>query len=112
MSADVLRAAAKLMRERAEAAEAAVAGPWHFGPLGFGYPQPVYNSAGILAAEGYGGPHGSADMATHIASMHPLVAAAVADWLDATGDEVAACGEDTPGVESALAVARAYLGSA
>jgi hypothetical protein len=134
--AQELRAAAKLMRERAEAA---TAGPWH--------PAPGNNVSDNVAAHGRlvidGGGHAREDCkpvaygaaltadAAHMASWHPLVALAVAEWLEATArqadsDLVVGSGklplacrrcsglvyEDCCcGWEQAIAVARAYLGS-
>lgn len=68
MSADVLRKAAALMRERAEAA---TGGPW----LAYGH---TVEGAGTVYFDKHS-LHGDAD---HIASWHPAVALAVADWLD------------------------------
>lgn len=58
--------------------------------------------------------------ATHIASWHPVVALAVADWLDHAADienddddDAGDMGCDCPyckGIPLAIAVARAYLG--
>lgn len=62
-----------------------------------------------------------ADAAEHIASWHPLVALAVADWLDSRARDaqdarvvqdsldLSYC-DDPPGIEWALKIARAYLG--
>lgn len=114
MSAEVLREAAALMRERAEAA---TPGPWeHLGdhlvwPSDMG---PAANDP-ILAMVG----DAHAESAAHIASWHPSVTLAVADLLEA---EAAAQEFDTgvglseseaaSGIGTfALAVARAYLGS-
>ena len=96
MSADVLRKAAALMRERAEAA----------GP----------NDPWFTSDDDANTP----EDAEHIASWHPAVALAVADWLDATAVRVEAAREPKDGgarnhgwrgSRQALAVARAYLGS-
>lgn len=98
MSADLLRQAAALMRERAEATVyvLSVEGtpvPWH--------------SEGSLALDF------DPDDAGHIAGMSPAVALAVADWLEyvARGIEVAQqYGGYVPHADDhALAVARAYL---
>lgn len=119
MSADLLRRAASLMRERAEAArtysDAATSQPlaWASGADG-----QVYGLGGDFIAATDGPP------VAHIASWHPAVALAVADWLDGValfveakedeeyfdldGDPIAA--EDTHAIGSALVVARAYLG--
>lgn len=79
MSAERLRAAAALLRERAEAA---TPGPWEAGenePLGimppdFGIWMPEVGHDGALVEK-------ESD-ATFIAMMNPTVALAVADWLD------------------------------
>ncbi len=96
MSADLLRRAAALMRERAEAAtfvdSTGGAVPWYMDPNDFD--------------------EGDAE---HINSWSPAVAIAVADWLDVTADMYPCqCGlmGDDPLCEheQALAVARLYLG--
>lgn len=109
MSTEILRRAANLMRERAEAA---TAGPWEtytnmhaevfvseIGRRGFGV---ISNPA--TGREDYGKAN-----AEHIASWHPAVALAVADWLMRVvdWDERGYRGEDWT---DALTVARAYLG--
>lgn len=108
MSASLLREAAALMRERAEAAR-----PDH----------PWYDRGDI--AEGMAAFTDSGDEphidAEHIASWHPAVALAVADWLDDhaetaemfTAKEIPASSWSMNWQTShnrALAVARAYLG--
>lgn len=114
MSAEVLRRAAALMRERAEAATADVCPDWTRGA--------VRHIARNCEIECYhdGAPslrhHDSQgepnqwsryDDAAHIASWHPAVALAVADWLE----YVSKAHEDAYISGShALAVARAYLG--
>ena len=116
--AEELRAAAKLMRERAEAA---TPGPWH----AFSHTEDWY-----VGSRGYGqvttGIHdepGVADVvlierdhadAGHIASWHPAVALAVADWLDAATEQARfteAQGAWISPDSYALKVARAYLSS-
>ena len=98
----VLRRAAALMRERAEAA---TPGPW-------GADDGYVHGQGLLVAEARGSiANGEAQ---HIASWHPAVALAVAEWLDATADNAGAIGYDGPGQAgsphaAALAVARAYV---
>lgn len=115
MTAEVLRRAAALMRERAEAATSS---PWHYenGATGFA---PMVVGDSMAVAETFDKPHLSD--AQHIASWHPAVALAVADWLDATAAEHESDAAD-PRVNSffaafdtaadfgAIAVARAYLG--
>lgn len=113
MSAETLRRAAALMRERAEAA---TSGPWSVGP----YHQltSVLTEDGGLTIASVGAPHHPfvrAD-ADHIASWHPAVARAVADWLDRKAERAEDMwlthGQQMRGPEwlDALAVARAYLG--
>ena len=106
-----LREAARLMRERAEAA---TPGPWRVVP-------------GICGGETYSsviGTHGGADdartwlMATglgcreadagHAASWHPLPALAVADLLEGQADML---GAGCPVNPQMLTIARAYLGT-
>lgn len=101
---DALCRAAALMRERAEAA---TPGPWVTGSV-----NPRTNGMtwfGNLDPE-IPGPLGEAGGrdAQHIASWHPAVALAVANWLDETAVIASEPGGWVPG--EALAVARAYLG--
>ena len=118
MSAEVLRKAAALMRERAEAASD---GPWkRFGMAGVaGKDWEVVDERRVececgepVALLGCA----TNDDAEHIASWHPAVALAVADWLDAEADvdEVARemGGRGHTEESQCVAVARAYLGSA
>lgn len=77
MSAEKLREAARLMRERAEAAKGS---PWEFSEE----PGRWSSEWAIFSADAG---HDFAmcesdDDAAHIASWHPAVALAVADWLD------------------------------
>jgi len=106
MSADMLRRAAALMRERASTASS---GPW---------------SPAAVDGMGYAVHHGEHDTialyagrsdARHIASWHPAVALAVADWLESMislAEDEAGCAECPicEAVNAAVAVARAYLG--
>ena len=101
MSAEILRRAASLVRERARKAQQSGDGePW--------YPADEMHS--LIG----GGSRNTAD-AEHIASWHPAVALAVADWLDAeASNRDAGIGGrgwfSVGGQTDALAVARAYLG--
>lgn len=128
MSADLLRRAAALMRERAQAA---TPGPWHgntpgarsYGGLVSNAPPTV---ADLLSGryaheqEGYGGTLIAESIkrqnAEHIASWHPAVAVAVADLLvnEANAMEPAAPELVPPYNEARrsllTAVAHAYLG--
>ena len=122
MSAEILREAASKMRERAEAA---TPGPWHVdGYFDIRSPGNWLDASFILGEDANPEP---GDV-KHIASWHPAVALAVADWLDSVAADLderqrAIDGylpATPPGtvrvdVEScqpnALTVARAYLGS-
>jgi hypothetical protein len=112
--AEELRAAAKLMREGAEAASP---GPWH--QLCMGSEGCSVINDGHLRERKHvsfsGRKEWKADHADaeYIASMHPLVALAVADWLDAEAERA-----ERPGAldlhslsPGPFAVARAYTGS-
>lgn len=121
--AEELRAAAKVMRERAQAASP---GPWE--TCGRGVEQTAGDYADVLGQEVsclsycYGGaPIGpkQAD-ADYIASMHPGIALAIADWLDEEAAEYEAldagaqaflAGDKGGDVAPAIAVARTYLGT-
>jgi len=125
-NAETLRKAASLMRERAEAA---TAGPWStyadetdhivFDQYGIGVQSDASHDVVCYSGQVY-----SRD-AAHIASWHPAVALAVADWLEvvatryesmldtfAPGSRAGAvtAAENVTGWSEALAVARAYLG--
>ena len=131
MSADRLREAAAVLRERAEAA---TPGPWEAdgGEISQHWSrpepwQPVASGEVACMAYCYGGSARGIDRdedAAYIAMMHPPVALALADWLDVAGaDEWAHgphcltpcydCDDDprAPHIRSALAVADAILGS-
>ena len=130
--AEELRAAAKAMRERAEAAQP---GPWSIEtwkgmggtyasvmvPFGPGAPTA---KKGLTAMSKLGTQN--AGTAAHIASWDPPMALAVADWLDAEAehyDDLAASPYTAAGaafiasnfggeIDPALKVARAYTGGA
>lgn len=115
MSAEVLRQAAALMRERAADADS-VRGPgaWHIETAWCDLTESSY----AVKSPGGAVVHGSCEEeAAHIASWHPAVALAVADWLDDEAEEVEnasrICIRGLEGLdvtdENALAVARAYL---
>jgi hypothetical protein len=96
-----LRQAAKLMRERAEAA---TEGPWrakrHRDRRSY-----VSSCSGACWDVAYP----LTEDARHIAGMHPGVALAVADWLDRLADPVYCY---SPGeYDAALNIARAYHGT-
>ena len=119
MSEDVLRRAAALMRERAQAA---TPGPWEVAPAS----EPYFRQPSVLAREqGINEEwvaecksernHGRED-AAHIASWSPAVALVVADWLDLIARELESGAlydlPTAPECEAAHAVATAYLGEA
>ena len=108
------------MRERADL-PSDVTGPWHARDKSV--VQPIDQSADVVVAR-QGFPDGWADetyqaTAAHIASWHPAVALAVADWLDSVAGALMPphhtphpdCGRSiSPADEqAAIAVARAYL---
>lgn len=101
--AEMLRQAAKLMRERAEA----VPQDWRLIDS-----QIVAAGTGTLPGTDVIGTCMIPARAAYVAGMHPGVALAVADWLDVAADWVAAARalETSRWVTGALAVARAYLG--
>jgi hypothetical protein len=112
MSADVLRRAAALMRERAEAASHHSPSPWtvHEGTFG----DPANGPTDVRVSDARRLPVVIANQCRedwengeHIASWHPAVALAVADWLETHLAESLHCSPSCP----AIAVARAYLGS-
>lgn len=124
MSSELLRRAASLMRERAEAA---TPGPWRFTDSeavtdvwtgGMVVVSSDRDPIANVQDEWYeNDPDEPATVndATHIASWHPAVALAVADWLDAT--VAAHDGPDCydphglcPEAHAALDLARVYLG--
>lgn len=79
--AEELRSAAVLLRQRATDAPK---GPWaveYFGDRG--YPQRVTNAQATLIANTYEGGTGLRPIPEYIRLMHPLVALALADHLDA-----------------------------
>jgi len=98
VSAEILRRASALMRERAEAARSHYAA--HHPKAG--QEVPWFGEADLYDFDDSDGPH--------IIGMSPAVALAVADWLSRTAD-LWECG-DVGGIQwnHALAVARAYLG--
>ena len=116
---ETLRHAAKLMRERAEAA---TPGPWEYRgdfDITHGYEinehdRPVANwVATVLTGDDDLAEAGMQDPnAAYIASMHPGVALAVAGWLDAAAGCGCEPGDDHGDLAAgALAVARACLGT-
>jgi len=99
VNVDLLRRAATLIRERAQAA---TPGPWDANGRWVWSrirPEAVYGTA-------------EPDDVAHIASWHPDVALAVADWLDYVAAllDVGSAGMLGTQLDLALAVAHAYLG--
>lgn len=108
MSAEDLRSAAALMRSRAEAA---TPGPWR---RCFGFPAYVGGPGPTVTINDLSGDMEITD-AEHVASWHPAVALAVADWLEFEANCTDRAAKQFPSQqwdadERALAVARAYLG--
>lgn len=126
MSAELLREAAELLREQAEATD--TRGAWEVGQryLRDGdWIRPVYDEDGTVCEIHEGNaneaPKSCKALAEHIASWHPVVALAVADWLDSAARTYEALAGDktsiqyltpqsVPTMTEAWAVARAYLG--
>ena len=110
MSADILRRAASLMRERAEAARAAT--PDLLRPDGewIAKPHRMRDNCTTIQTRGetFVAHYVIDGTADHIASWHPAVALAVADLLDAESD--ASGGIEHYMQPKILNVARAYLG--
>lgn len=99
MSAELIREAIALMRSRAARCAYVFGGEFRVDGDG---PFSLYNGPQRLAS---GLDRSDAE---HIASWHPVVALAVADWLEAAlARDPRAQGTEC---ETALAVARAYLG--
>jgi hypothetical protein len=119
MSAETLRRAAAQMRHRAEAA---TPGPWRFTDSEAAYD--VWNG-GMVVVSADGDPIANCEDewyepdpgepapindATHIASWHPAVALAVADWLEEAAEDRTYELMPESTYDAALAVANAYLG--
>lgn len=104
MSAEILRRAAALMRERATTAPVP-AGPWESEFSDVIRTDIPFGNPGYLVTE-----CASVAEAGHIASWHPAVAVAVAAWLHVTAD-YEEDGHMVDGIGAARDVARAYLGS-
>jgi hypothetical protein len=115
--AETLRSAATLMRERAQAAPQA---PWStrtFPASRSGVH--LKSEMHMIVADGVNIAAADKSAIAHIAGMHPNVALAVADWLDAEAEKAAQMDgyEDSAvyplmlsGYRLPLAVARAFLG--
>ena len=105
MTAELLREAAALMRERAEAA---TAGPWEAeqGASGGWWIEAPYTATIADIDIDHSVP---AD-AEHIASWHPAVALEVAGFLDFAAAYADQPEPQSPTVQFACAIARAYLG--
>ena|SRR5690606_5605766 len=108
MSADRLREAAKVLRERAEAASE---GPWwdiRAGLPGTDAEWIVDSDPTFIASTHIDSDRGKSD-ATYIATMHPGVGLALADWLDADAD--LSDDMDMPCEDEAVRLAGLILGS-
>lgn len=117
---ETIRRAAALMRQRADAA---TPGPWAPGGPHI-HPWELVVDHQLPLVEFTSDEHGRAN-AAHVASWHPAVALAVADWLEVAArdhrpiptvttpsfQKCVTCGKDPcPTLAGAAAVARAYLG--
>ena len=111
MSADRLREAARVLRERAESATGA---SYHWTPLPAGEGVARVFCGRVLVAKTDETIGGSGANAAYIATMHPGVGLALADWLDdeAGRIELADNGWDARPYEAALRLADLILGSA
>lgn len=117
MGADVLREAARLMREQATAARPLIEPAWPRRSIDCdGSCDCCAEHKHLVAA--YDGPDSEPWMCAECAietdyvdSWHPAVALAVADWLEATADEGFSDEDYVPGdfLGAAVALARAYL---
>ena|ERR1035438_1386471 len=119
---ETLRSAAKLMRERASAA---TPGPWEYVndfDITHGYEINEHGRAQanwIATVDAGDDELDEAGMlplnAAYIASMHPAVALAVADWLDNEARATEGMADEAPVLglpdSHALATARAFLGT-
>lgn len=122
MSAELLRRAAKVLREHAETAPR---GPWkqyggNTARPGRPYPQLVTNDAAIDVATCHEGPQFAPTVAPYVVLMHPPVALALAGLLTEVADHIDASAPlaESLGIEPhevlnmsgpAIAVARAIL---
>lgn len=120
---ELIREAARLIRQRAEAATNRAPLPWRQtisdseSPTGVGIcedhrqAEPMWPCENCWAIETWSEP-----VAEHIASWHPGVALLVADWLDVAADlweppkQTKYYSRRTASQLAALAMARAYLG--
>lgn len=109
---EIIRRAAALMRERAQAVQHFTS-PWRTaGPDEDDQWRVMYATdhpaAGLIATTA---DYGTYCVPDHIASWHPLVALAVARWLESLkGIEWKETGPAAEELTHALAIARAYLG--
>lgn len=102
-----ISAAAALMRQRTEAA---TPGPWHtrFVPAKPGLNVSEAFDRHFVCSNTINVAQADEPDAAYVASMQPVVALAVADWLDRFGDRTYCYGPAE--FDCALAIARAYLG--
>lgn len=108
MSADLLRRAAKVLREHAD--NDLTTGPWgaaHHTPTDEHWVRGMFGATVAVCGEGYTvAPRDAA----YIALMHPPVALALADWLEVQAEYVEEAQPGTAGPQHhAFAVARTIL---
>lgn len=117
MSAEVLRRAAALMRERAEAAAVSAPSPWFVSEADIvtDDEEPIETLSVVTRVTHW---RDAAAQRNHVASWHPAVARAVADVLDEEAQLLEGWAmysyhpDARPADHKLVAVARAYLGGA
>lgn len=114
MSADYLRETAALMRQRAEAAAHTAPSPWFVDghEITTADQEPIEALSVLTSDIHWQEAH---EQRVHVASWHPAVALAVADWLDWEADDVERFWAKTRArrltvPRRALAVCRTYRG--
>lgn len=124
MNADRLKEAARVLRERAEAATPkGHTHPWLYTDATYGDPAdgPTHVAVTCCGANGVevrhflhadDGSHETSETARYIATMHPGVGLALADWLDVEADEQEVLGGSTEAGAMAHRVADLILGGA
>ncbi|MEV7770495.1 hypothetical protein [Kitasatospora sp. NPDC086791] len=106
--ADLLTAAAQVLREAALNAEHVSPAPWTVSREPNEGAGMLYAASGVIVADRSCDDHDESVDLPYIALMHPATGLAVARMLDQAAEALA--GQDVPDDEPALAVARAVLG--
>jgi hypothetical protein len=114
MSTEILRRAAALMREQAEAARDVTGSSDWFAELAWTDEGPGWACYSVNSSGGRVSSLSAEEEAEHIASWNPTVALAVADWLSNEADlHVVLTANGARGLDDnsdSVKVARAYLG--